>query len=106
MCPCRSWNAFHVCANSALAGCPGDAAAVWESLKEESKKTEFSGNLYELCASHTTLAPSTAPPSEGPATSDETNQETLKGHSSIHSPTSTVLLLVPLSGLLMVLLKT
>lgn len=105
MCACRSWNAFHVCAKSALAGCPGNAAAVWESLKEESKKAEFSGNLYELCASRATLAPGAAPPSEGPAVSDETNQETLKGHGSDHSPASTVLLLVPLSSLLMVLLK-
>ncbi|KAG7278829.1 hypothetical protein CRUP_010392 [Coryphaenoides rupestris] len=48
---------------------------------------------------------STVPPSEGPATSDETNQETLKGHGSNHSPASTVLVLVPLTSLLMVLLK-
>ncbi|CAL8351173.1 unnamed protein product [Merluccius merluccius] len=101
---CRSWNAFHVCANSALAGCPGDAAAVWESLRQESRKTEFSGNLYELCASRTTLAPSTLPPSQGPPTSDQTNQETLKGHGSNHSPSCSVLLL-PLTSLLMAVLK-
>ncbi|KAJ3592865.1 hypothetical protein NHX12_005203 [Muraenolepis orangiensis] len=102
---CRSWNAFHVCANSALAGCPRDAAAVWESLRQESRKTEFSGNLYALCASRTTLAPSTVPPSQGPPSSDQTNQETLKGHASNRRPSSTVLLLLPLTSLLMAVLK-
>ncbi|CAL8359573.1 neuritin 1-like b [Gadus morhua] len=100
---CRSWNAFHVCASSALSGCPGDAAAVWESLRQESRKTEFSGNLYDLCASRTTLAPSTLPPSQGPPTSDQTNQETLKGHCSKQRPVSPVLL-VALASLLLALM--
>ena len=101
VCP-RSWNAFHVCASSALAGCPGDAAAVWESLRQESRKTEFSGNLYDLCASRTTPAPSSPPPSQGPPTSDQTNQETLKGHCSNQRPGPPALL-VALASLLLAL---
>ncbi|KAG7482725.1 neuritin [Solea senegalensis] len=98
---CRSWNAFHVCANAALAGCPGDAAAVWESLRQESRKTQFSGNLYDMCASRTTLPPSAAPAS--PPTSDQTNQETLKGQTRKHSATFSTLLLPACSTLLIVI---
>ncbi|KAL1007299.1 hypothetical protein UPYG_G00084680 [Umbra pygmaea] len=92
---CRSWDAFHECANAALASCPGDAAAVWESLRQESRKTQFSGNLYDMCASRTKLAPSLlpVPPSRSPASSDQTNQETLKGHTHTLGPTHTTLLL-------------
>ncbi|KAL6479133.1 hypothetical protein MHYP_G00125660 [Metynnis hypsauchen] len=39
---CRSWDDFHDCANLAMAGCPEEAAAVWESLRQESKKMQFS----------------------------------------------------------------
>ncbi|XP_070760228.1 neuritin 1-like b [Enoplosus armatus] len=100
---CRSWNAFHVCANSALAGCPGEAAAVWESLRQESRKTQFSGNLYDMCASRTTLPPSTVPAPQSPPTSDQTNQETLKGQTYKHSPTLTTLLFSVCSTLLLLL---
>ncbi|XP_070691509.1 neuritin 1-like b [Pempheris klunzingeri] len=100
---CRSWNAFHVCANSALAGCPGEAAAVWESLRQESRKTQFSGNLYDMCASRTTLPPSTVPAPQSPPTSDQANQETLKGHTHQHSSTHTTLLLPVCSTLLLLL---
>ncbi|CAG5855333.1 unnamed protein product [Menidia menidia] len=89
---CRSWNAFHVCANSALAGCPGDATAVWESLRQESRKTQFSGNLYDMCASRTTLPSSTVPAPQGAPTSDQMNQETLKGQSHKHIPAPITLL--------------
>ncbi|KAI4877891.1 hypothetical protein NFI96_002309 [Prochilodus magdalenae] len=41
---CRSWDNFHDCANMAMAGCPEEAAAVWESLRQESKKMQFSDN--------------------------------------------------------------
>lgn len=102
---CRSWNAFHVCANSALAGCPGEAAAVWESLRQESRKTEFSGNLYNMCASRTTLPPSTVPAAQSPPTSDQTNQETLKGQTHKHSPTLFTVLL-PACSMLLVLLRS
>uniref|UniRef100_A0A673ZK48 Neuritin 1-like b n=1 Tax=Salmo trutta TaxID=8032 RepID=A0A673ZK48_SALTR len=90
---CRSWDAFHVCANAALAGCPGDAAAVWESLRQESRKTQFSGNLYDMCASRTTLAPNTVP----------TNQETLKGYTLHLGPAYTTLLLSACISLLFLL---
>uniref|UniRef100_A0A8D3E3X2 Neuritin 1-like b n=1 Tax=Scophthalmus maximus TaxID=52904 RepID=A0A8D3E3X2_SCOMX len=99
----RSWNAFHVCANSALAGCPGEAAAVWESLRQESRKTQFSGNLYDMCASRTTLPPSTVPAPQSPPTSDQTNQETLKGRTYKHSPTLSTLLFPAFSTLLVLL---
>ncbi|XP_056134772.1 neuritin 1-like b [Lampris incognitus] len=90
---CRSWNAFHVCASSAMAGCPGEAAAVWESLRQESRKTQFSGNLYDVCASRTTLPPSTAPAPSSPLSSDQSNQETLKGCTPDHGPDLAALLL-------------
>ncbi|XP_049457421.1 neuritin-like protein [Epinephelus fuscoguttatus] len=102
---CRSWNAFHVCANSALAGCPGEAAAVWESLRQESRKTQFSGNLYEMCASLTTLPPSTVPAPQSPPTSDQTNQETLKGQTNKHSPTFSTLL-IPVCSTLLLLFRS
>ncbi|KAJ8339708.1 hypothetical protein SKAU_G00343410 [Synaphobranchus kaupii] len=35
------------------------AAAVWDSLRQESKKMEFSGNLYDMCA---TPGPAQSPP--------------------------------------------
>ncbi|XP_042267883.1 neuritin 1-like b [Thunnus maccoyii] len=101
---CRSWNAFHVCANSALAGCPGEAAAVWESLRQESRKTQFSGNLYDMCASRTTLAPSTVPAPQSPPTSDQTNQETLKGQTYRHSP-ALATLIFPVCSTLLALLR-
>ncbi|KAM7424052.1 hypothetical protein PAMA_000423 [Pampus argenteus] len=100
----QSWNAFHVCANSALAGCPGEAAAVWESLRQESRKTEFSGNLYDMCASRTTLAPSTVPAPQGPPTSDQTNQETLKGQTYRHNP-ALATLMFPVCSTLLALLR-
>lgn len=43
----RSWDEFHACANVAMVGCPEEAASVWESLRQESKKMQFSGNLYD-----------------------------------------------------------
>ncbi|KAJ7986169.1 hypothetical protein DPEC_G00347990 [Dallia pectoralis] len=104
---CRSWDAFHVCANRALAGCPGDAAAVWESLRQESRKTQFSGNLYDMCARRTTQTTSAgpAPPSQSLPASDQTNQETLKGHTEPLGPAHTTLLLSA-SACLLLLLRT
>ncbi|XP_065134699.2 neuritin 1-like a [Paramisgurnus dabryanus] len=74
---CKSWDDFHDCANVAMAGCPDEAAAVWESLRQESKKMQFSGNLYEMCSSRSQSA--AASDSQSP---DETNQESLKGRAS------------------------
>uniref|UniRef100_A0A3Q3PZR7 Uncharacterized protein n=1 Tax=Monopterus albus TaxID=43700 RepID=A0A3Q3PZR7_MONAL len=101
---CMSWNAFHACANAAVAGCPGEAADVWESLRQESRKTQFSGNLYNLCASRTTLSPNTVPVPKDPPTSDQTNQETLKGQTYKLSPTLTALF--PVFSTLLVLLRS
>lgn len=98
--PLRSWNAFHVCASSALKGCPGDAAAVWESLRQESRKAQFSGNLYDMCASRTTLPPATVPAPQSPPPSDQANQETLKGQTCKHSPSLATMLLPICSTLL------
>ncbi|KAA8595594.1 hypothetical protein FQN60_010885, partial [Etheostoma spectabile] len=86
-----------------LVGCPGDAAAVWESLRQESRKTQFSGNLYDMCASRTTFPPSTVPTPQSPPTSDQTNQETLKGQTNQHSPTFSTLMFPVCSTLLLLL---
>ncbi|XP_027869800.1 neuritin 1-like b [Xiphophorus couchianus] len=103
---CRSWNTFHVCAGSALAGCPGEAAAIWESLRQESRKAQFSGNLYDMCASRTTLPPSTLPAPDSSAISDQTNKETLKGHAHKHGSASISVLLPVCSMLLLLSLKS
>nr|XP_057945022.1 neuritin 1-like b [Doryrhamphus excisus]XP_057945023.1 neuritin 1-like b [Doryrhamphus excisus] len=101
---CRSWNDFHVCANTAMSGCPREAAAVWESLRQESRKAQFSGNLYDMCASLTTLVPSTVPAPLTPPTSDQTNQETLKGRTYQQSPALTTMIF-PICSTLLVLLR-
>ncbi|KAF7211907.1 neuritin-like protein [Nothobranchius furzeri] len=102
---CRSWNEFHVCANSALAGCPGEAAAIWESLRQESRKTQFSGNLYDMCASRTTLPSSTVIAPQSSPTSDQMNQETLKGQTQKNGPDTTSLLF-PVFSMLLLLLRS
>ncbi|MEQ2161789.1 hypothetical protein GOODEAATRI_013103, partial [Goodea atripinnis] len=101
----QSWNAFHACASSALAGCPGEAAAIWESLRQESRKTQFSGNLYDMCASRTTLPPSTVPAPQSSATSDQMNKETLRGKTHKHGPAS-ISVLLPVCSMLLVSLKS
>ncbi|KAM8799422.1 neuritin-like protein [Eudromia elegans] len=63
---CRSWDEFHACASGVLSSCPKEAAAVWESLREESRKIQFQGNLHELCGARGSPAA-------------EPNQETLRG---------------------------
>ncbi|KAL2094109.1 hypothetical protein ACEWY4_011421 [Coilia grayii] len=90
---CRSWDEFHSCANTAMAGCPEDAAAVWESLRQESKKMQFSGNLYDMCTKRSQqLATTAAQNPQNPANPDETNQESLKGHATRAHPASHALL--------------
>ncbi|XP_067905644.1 neuritin 1-like a [Heterodontus francisci] len=71
---CRSWDDFHACADSVLEGCPADAASIWESLRKESKKLQFQGNLHELCSSRVR-------PSGTMENSDrsESSKESLKG---------------------------
>uniref|UniRef100_A0A3Q3EKH9 Neuritin 1-like a n=1 Tax=Labrus bergylta TaxID=56723 RepID=A0A3Q3EKH9_9LABR len=58
----ESWDEFHDCANVAMAGCPDEAAAVWESLRQESKKMQFSGNLYDMCSNRNNHAVASASP--------------------------------------------
>ncbi|KAK1784877.1 hypothetical protein P4O66_018319 [Electrophorus voltai] len=84
---CRSWDDFHDCANVAMAGCPEEAAAVWESLRKESKKMQFSGNLYDMCSNRVQSVTTT-----GARNPDKTNQESLKGHVSHISPAHSILL--------------
>ncbi|XP_061891444.1 neuritin 1-like a [Entelurus aequoreus] len=75
---CRSWDEFHDCANAAMAGCPEEAATVWESLRQESKKMQFSGNLYDMCSNRNSHTLSSASP-PGSHIQGELNQESLKG---------------------------
>ncbi|XP_051883969.1 neuritin 1-like a [Pristis pectinata] len=71
---CRSWDDFHACADSVLEGCPEDAASIWESLRKESRKLQFQGNLHELCSLR--VRPSgTMESSDG----SESNRESLTG---------------------------
>uniref|UniRef100_A0A3P9BUT3 Neuritin 1 like n=1 Tax=Maylandia zebra TaxID=106582 RepID=A0A3P9BUT3_9CICH len=75
---CRSWDEFHDCANVAMAGCPEEAAAVWESLRQESKKMQFSGNLYDMCSNRNTHPAASVSPNGSP-NQEEINQESLRG---------------------------
>ncbi|XP_060778959.1 neuritin 1-like a [Neoarius graeffei] len=84
---CRSWDQFHDCANLAMAGCPNEAAVVWESLRHESKKMQFAGNLYDMCASRSESAADA-----GTQNPDETNQESLKGKATHLSLGQTIFL--------------
>lgn len=85
MCLCpRSWDQFHSCANVAMAGCPQEAAVVWESLRQESRKMQFSGNLYDMCSNRQEppagSPPAGAPPAGSPSGQNGINQESLRGH--------------------------
>ncbi|KAM8892969.1 neuritin 1-like a [Spinachia spinachia] len=75
---CRSWDAFHDCANEAMAGCPNEAAAVWESLRQESKKMQFSGNLYDMCSNRDDHLGAAVSP-RGSSNQEAINQESLRG---------------------------
>ncbi|CAJ1057516.1 neuritin 1-like a isoform X1 [Xyrichtys novacula] len=78
---CRSWDEFHDCANVAMAGCPDEAAAVWESLRQESKKMQFSGNLYDMCSNRNNH-PVPSVSSHGSPNKMEINQESLRGRAA------------------------
>ncbi|KAK7891953.1 hypothetical protein WMY93_023916 [Mugilogobius chulae] len=99
---CRSWDEFHDCANVAMAGCPDEAAAVWESLRQESKKMQFSGNLYEMCSRRTSHS---SAPNSNNNNQEKSNQESLRG-SSPQPPTAAAAhhLLLLLPSLLLTLL--
>ncbi|XP_069459961.1 neuritin-like protein [Ambystoma mexicanum] len=74
---CKSWDDFHNCATAVLANCPEEAANIWESLRQESRKIQYQGNLHDLCSART--RPSN---SMREADSPETNKETLRGSAS------------------------
>ncbi|KAM4618309.1 neuritin 1-like a [Polymixia lowei] len=97
---CRSWDEFHDCANVAMAGCPDEAAAVWESLRQESKKMQFSGNLYDMCSYRNSQPAGTISP-HGPPNQEEINQESLRGHTDhLPGPSHFLVVLPPLLFLL------
>uniref|UniRef100_A0AAV2L6J4 Neuritin-like protein n=1 Tax=Knipowitschia caucasica TaxID=637954 RepID=A0AAV2L6J4_KNICA len=89
---CRSWDEFHDCANVAMAGCPDEAAAVWESLRQESKKMQFSGNLYEMCSRRTSHSSSSSSSSSSKK-KENLNQESLRANAG--TTTAPLLLLLP-----------
>ncbi|XP_057268932.1 neuritin-like protein [Pezoporus wallicus] len=70
---CKSWDDFHTCASEVLLSCPEEAAAIWESLRQESRKNQFQVNLQELCSARGRLASTRSSPAA------ETNQATLQG---------------------------
>ncbi|CAL8355348.1 unnamed protein product [Lota lota] len=96
---CRSWDQFHDCANMAMSGCPEEAAVVWESLRQESKKMQFSGNLYDMCSPRSAqpVPPASA---RGTPPQEEINQESLRGHAHHTSSPAHFLVLLPLLLLL------
>ncbi|XP_040264875.1 neuritin-like protein [Bufo bufo] len=71
---CKSWDDFHKCASSVLINCPEDTAAIWESLRKESRKIQYQGNLHDLCTSRNQQSNSM-----GAIDAGETNKETLRG---------------------------
>ncbi|XP_053808908.1 neuritin-like protein [Vidua macroura] len=77
---CKSWDDFHTCASEALSRCPVEAATVWESLRQESRKIQFQGNLQELCSARGRLASAQSSPAS------ETNQATLRGSATALHP--------------------
>ncbi|KAL8194836.1 UNVERIFIED_CONTAM: hypothetical protein K2H54_036910 [Gekko kuhli] len=78
---CKSWDDFHTCASQVLSRCPDEAAAIWESLRQESRKFQFQGNLHDLCSSRA------QPAGNGRALDmDETNKETLRGSAWLPRP--------------------
>ncbi|KAM9814826.1 neuritin 1-like a [Syngnathus typhle] len=95
---CRSWDEFHACANLAMAGCPEEAATVWESLRQESKKMQFSGNLYDMCSDRDSHTLTTAS-ARGSRIQGELNQDALRARVSRLSDSNYLVIL--LSSLLL-----
>ncbi|PKU31941.1 neuritin-like protein [Limosa lapponica baueri] len=87
---CKSWDDFHACASEVLSSCPEEAAAIWESLRRESRKIQFQGNLQELCSARGHLASARGSPAA------ETNQATLRGLATTLRPRLLALLALPL----------
>ncbi|NXM76318.1 NRN1L protein, partial [Serilophus lunatus] len=87
---CKSWDDFHTCAREVVSKCPVEAAAIWESLRQESRKIQFQGNLQELCGARGRLASAQSSPAS------ETNQATLRGSATPLHPRLLALLALPL----------
>ncbi|OPJ78047.1 neuritin-like protein [Patagioenas fasciata] len=87
---CKSWDDFHACATEVLSNCPEEAATIWESLRQESRKIQFQGNLQELCSARGRLASARGSPAA------ETNQATLRGSAAPPRPRLLALLALPL----------
>ncbi|KAM9269031.1 neuritin-like protein [Cariama cristata] len=86
---CKSWDDFHACASEVLSSCPEEAATIWESLRQESRKIQFQGNLQELCSTRGRLASARGSPAA------ETNQATLRGSATPLCPHLLALLTLP-----------
>ncbi|XP_069490048.1 neuritin-like [Ambystoma mexicanum] len=50
---CAHWDEFHACGMAAMLDCRVEVQAVWDSLRRESSRLSFEGNMYELCAGRT-----------------------------------------------------
>ncbi|CAB1313849.1 unnamed protein product, partial [Coregonus sp. 'balchen'] len=59
---------------------------IWESLRQESKKMQFSGNLYDMCSSRN--QPAATADALSPPNQEEINQESLKAHTHRPGPAS------------------
>uniref|UniRef100_A0A8C4RVM1 Uncharacterized protein n=1 Tax=Erpetoichthys calabaricus TaxID=27687 RepID=A0A8C4RVM1_ERPCA len=47
-CPAH-WDEFHACGMAAISDCQLEVQGIWDSLRQESEKLNFQGNLYDLC---------------------------------------------------------
>lgn len=84
-----------------MAGCPDEAAALWESLRQESKKMQFSGNLYEMC-SRRNSHPSASDSPRDSSKQEKINQESLRaGAPQLEAPRPVLMLLLSLLLLLL-----
>nr|XP_006012407.2 PREDICTED: breast cancer anti-estrogen resistance protein 1-like [Latimeria chalumnae] len=54
---CAHWDEFHACAMAALSECKVGTQLVWNSLRRESEKLSFQGNLYEVCSKRKQTGP-------------------------------------------------
>ncbi|NXO28094.1 NRN1L protein, partial [Cisticola juncidis] len=70
--------------------CPVEAATIWKSLRQESRKIQFQGNLHQLCSARGRLASAQGSPAA------ETNQATLRGSATPLHPRLLALLTLPL----------
>lgn len=77
-----------------MAGCPEEAAAVWESLRQESKKMQFSGNLYDMCSNRNDHPVASISP-HGSPNQEELSQESLRGRADRQSRCIHFLILLP-----------